>query len=393
VIQFIPHQANAEYAQYKWHITPLDCALFGLAPVVFSAPALSKERMLAMTTQPRNDDNGIGAATDASASAAGEKPGLLSRLPRFSNKETIVLLIAVAVFIAGTAAAAFSPDRSTASTAPSAAPVAVVAPRACLTTASVASTTPPSATLVSVAVAQTPSAVATATGVASTTVARVTSTIKKSTTIKKSAAPKAAAPAAPSLVSVGTLINFGSYDGKTLRWRVLDADASGVLLLSEYIVSAGAFQSDWEGRSASTYGTSEVRTWLKSGFSAKAFDTTETAALLPHSGGAAGSDRVFLLSASEVNRYLPKAANRRAAPGSSAGGGQVGFSGQALGLAGPYASWWLADGANDNYTAQLVGADGKLGSQLVYYADIGVRPAIRINREKISFSLDANGGN
>jgi hypothetical protein len=351
--------------------------------------------MLTMATQPRIDDNGIGNATDAVASVAAEKPGLLSRLPQFSRKETIVLLTAAAVVIVGSAAAALSPARSTASAAPGAAPlVAAVAPRACPTTASVASAVPASATLVSVAVTQTPAVVATTTSRVSTTVARAST--KKSTTAKKAVAPKTsvtAAPAAPSLVSVGTLVNFGSYEGTTLRWRVLDADASGVLLLSEYVVSAGAFQSDWEGRNASVYGTSEVRTWLKSGFSAKAFDTTQTAALVPHSGGAAGSDRVFLLSASEVNRYLPKAANRRAAPGSSAGGSDVGFSGQALTLAGPYASWWLADGANDNYSAQVVGADGKLGSQLVYSADIGVRPAIRINREKISFSLDANGGN
>jgi hypothetical protein len=346
-----------------------------------------------MATLPATDDNRTGTSTDAAASAVAEKPSLLSRLPRFSQKETVVLLTAAAIFVVGTAAAALGPDRSTASNAPGVVPVAAVAVGACPTTATAECTTAPSATLVSAAVTQAPAAVAPNTGTVSTTAAPARKTVKKSTKSKKAAAPKPVAPAAPSLVSVGTLVNFGTYEGTALRWRVLDADASGVLLLSEYVLSAGAFQSDWEGRNASVYGTSEVRTWLKSGFSAKAFDTTQTAALLPHSGGAAGSDHVFLLSAAEVNRYLPKAANRRAAPGSSAGAGSVGFSGQALGLAGPYASWWLADGANDNYSAQLVGADGKLDSQLVYYADIGVRPAIRISREKISFSLDATGGN
>jgi hypothetical protein len=347
-----------------------------------------------MATTPTNPGNEIGGATAGSSSSAGASPR--RGLPSFSKKEQIVLLIALVVVIGGTAAAALSPARSTASASPATPQVAIATVHACPATPSVeaAAAAAQPATPAVAAITPAPVAATSAAPAATTTAVRSGTTNTKSTTAKKVSAPTVTSTsAAPSLVTVGTLVNFGSYSGQPLRWRVLDADASGVLLLSEYVVSAGAFQSDWEGRNASSYGASEVRSWLKSGFSAKAFDTTQTAALLPHSGGAVGSDRVFLLSASEVSRYLPKAANRRAAPGASAGASQIGFSGQALSLAGPYASWWLADGANDNYTAQVVGADGKLGSQLVYYSDIGVRPAIRINRDKLGFSLDVSGGN
>lgn len=351
--------------------------------------------MATPSTTPCNDTADAPVPTAASGSA-----GYRGRLPQFSHKERIVLIAAILVVVGGIGAAALGTNRSTASAAPGATPVASAAAPACAATASAEATAPgvqpaaatsTSATGVAAVVVNTASA-------AGTTVKRSaqTATTKKATTSTKKASSSArtpAVPAAPSLVSVGTLVTFGKYGGAPLRWRVLDVDASGVLLVSEYILSAGAFQSDWEGRDASSYGASEVRTWLRGEFATKAFDTTQTASLLPHSGGAAGSDRVFLLSASEVQRYLPKIASRRAAPGSGAGAGRPGFSGQALSLSGPYAGWWLADPGSDGFSAQVVGVDGKLSNQLVYYGDIGVRPAIRFNRDRLNFSLDAPGGN
>jgi hypothetical protein len=194
-----------------------------------------------------------------------------------------------------------------------------------------------------------------------------------------------------SLLSVGAVINFGNYDGEPIQWRVLHADDDSVLLLSKYVLSAGAFQSDWEGKNASLYSGSEVRTWLKGTFMTSAFDTTQTAALLTHIGNPAGTDRVFLLSEAELKTYFPKRKSRRVAPAASAAKDQIGFSGEALTTKGAYTSWWLADAANDDFTAKIVKPDGKLGSQLVYYGDVGVRPAIRLDRDKIGFTLDAAG--
>jgi hypothetical protein len=216
-------------------------------------------------------------------------------------------------------------------------------------------------------------------------VTTITKTITKIVTQR--ATPKV------SLVSTGTIINFGTFGGAPLRWRVLDVDTDGVLLLSQYVISAGAYRSDWEGKNASRYGSSEIRGWLKKDFIATAFDSTQSAALLTHLGGITGGDRAFLLTAEEVEHYFPKASRRRAAPGVSAAEGVIGLDGSPLRVTGAYSSWWLADAAGDEFSSQLVKPNGKLGSQLVYYPDVGVRPAIRVDRDQIDFALDAGEGN
>lgn len=316
----------------------------------------------------------------------------------FSTREWIVLGAALALVVGVTGAAALSTEHSadaaTAARCPlhSAAASSAVAPAA--TTTATITATAVSTTATRVATPSTTSVAATV--VASTTRTTTTSSVNtattKKTTAKKKTAKSTATVAVPTpLVSVGAYVTYGNYAGSPLRWRVLDADSTGVTLLSQYVVSAGAFQSDWEGRNASLYSASEVRAWLKGTFAEAAFNSTETAALLSHIGGPATGDRVFLLSAAEVQHYFPKAADRKAAPGIGAGSGQVGFSGEGLTLSGPYSAWWLADSASDDFSAQVVKADGKLGSQLVYYADLGVRPAIRLDRTKIGFTLSAGG--
>jgi len=338
-------------------------------------------------------------AGDALGAAADDQhPTRRGGRVRFSNKEWIVLLAALVVAIGGTTAAALSPGRAAASATPSTASATPIPDHACPTTTTVAASIAATVPTILASAATTGSAVATpvATVTTTTTVARknTSRTTSGSTSTKKFTA-KASTPSpvepVPSLVSVGTLIRFGTYDGAPLRWRVVDADDSGFVLVSEYVLSAGAFESNWEGRNASRYTGSEVQSWLKGDFAEKAFDTTQSAALLPHVGGAASGDRVFLLSAAEVKRYLPKTASRKAAPGISAGTSHTGFSGEALALTGPYAAWWLADAGGDNFSAQVVEANGKLGNRLVYYADLGVRPAIRVSRDKIAFTLQAQG--
>jgi len=323
----------------------------------------------------------------AAASATGAHVALRRGLFRFSNKEWLVLVGALVVVIAGTTAAALSPDRSDASLAPAASTSATATAPACAAAQSAEATTPASlsATATSVAATDaTPSAAATKT---------TTKTAGKTTTkaAVKTAVTTGTTPV-PALVTIGSLVNFGTYANSPLRWRVLYADDDELLLLSQYVVSAGAFQSDWEGKTASHYSASEVRNWLLGDFATAVFSTQQAAALLSHAGGAAGPDRVFLLSAAEVERYLPRAEDRKAEPHADAGAGQIGFSGEPLSLSGAYAAWWLADAAGDDFAARVVMPNGKLGSQFVYYADLGVRPAIRVNRAKIAYTLDTQGG-
>jgi hypothetical protein len=333
-------------------------------------------------------------SNDAARASIAEQPARSGPLGSFSSKEAIILLAAVAVAVIGIAAAALSPDRSVASSAPgpaaSAITSAAASPAATSEQGSAVAAVPATATSVVTAPA-TETVTTDVADTAGTTTTYSTRTTAAKKTAKKKAVAKKVVPVPVALISVGAVINYGTYGGAPLQWRVLDADANGFLLLSKYVVSAGAFQSDWEGKNASLYSGSEVRMWLKDDFTTHAFDTTQSAALLPHLGGPAGSDRVFLLSAAEITRYLPKAADRKAAPLS--GASQAGFSGEALSLSGPYASWWLADPGTDDFSAQVIEANGKIGKRLVYYADLGVRPAIRVNRDRIAFSLDTQGGN
>ena len=337
---------------------------------------------------------------DASvASIAAEQPARRGALAWFSNREWALLLVALAVAIGGTAAAALSPDHSAASgtvnktptaslvASGSAAPAGTATPAGGVPGAAVSTTATSTATTTSPSVTGTVAANTTTASSNSETVATKTTAKKKKTAAKK----KTTVPAAKVSFTVGSDVNFGTYASAPLRWRVLDIDDTSILLLSKYILSAGAFQSNWEGQNASLYSASEVRTWLRSTFTTKAFNTTETASLLTHVGGAAAGDRVFLLNAAEVKHYFPKAADRRAAPTVAAANDAAGASGSSLTLTGPYASWWLADAASDEYSAEVVQPTGKFGSQLVYYADLGVRPAIRVERDKIGFTLSAAG--
>jgi len=319
-------------------------------------------------------------------------------LSGFTSKELTLLAIALAVALIGTSAAALSRDDAAVASASAATDTSTTIAGACPTgTAGHLAAASPATQSATAAVAAgadtTGSATTTRSPSASTTstVRRSTSTVVAKRKVTSKAVVKPVKPPTP-LITVGGYVSYGQYDGAPLRWRVIDADATGFLLVSQYVLSAGAFQSDWEGRDASSYSASEVRAWLKDDFTTGAFTTQQIASLLPHSGGASAGDRVFLLSASEVKRTLPSVADRKAAPHARAGDGAVGFSGEPLTLRGAYASWWLADSAGDDFSAQIVGADGKLGSQLVYSGGVGVRPAIRIDRTKIDFTLDAAGG-
>jgi len=327
-----------------------------------------------MTTATKDPvrETGAGAAGAlGTAGAAARRSGV----SRFSTREWLVLLAALAVAVIGTAAAALNPDLSAAAS-PTAVKeaTATATVRACPATQSVEAA----------GLASRSATAATATPSAATT-----RTITK--TVVRTVRTKAAA-SLPALVTVGTSVNFGTYGDAPLQWRVLYADDDELVLLSRYVLSAGAFQSDWEGTDASRYGASEVRAWLLGDFAAAAFTVQQSAALLPHTGGPAGTDRVFLLNAAEVERYLPKATARTAAPHVAAGADHIGFTGEALSVDGAYASWWLADAASDDFAARLVEPGGKFGSELVYYADIGVRPAIRVDRVRIDYTLDALGG-
>lgn len=364
-------------------------ALSALESVVWCAHRTT-EWNYEVTNEQTHTECGIGAEAGcvcgAPASATGAAAGSGFSLAALSRNERIALLAAIVVVVAGITAAALSPGRvDTASAA-----TLSVTHESCPTPTATAAPLPATASSTTTAPAAITTGTVTATVTATATTRRAVATRRP--VPARPTAPANAPPVVAGPTTRGLVVTFGTYDGAPLRWRVLADSGDELVLLSANVLTAGAFRSEWETENANRYATSEVRGWLVNQFAPTAFSAEESAALLPHVGGAVGPDRIFLLSAAEVSRYLPEAASRKATPRAGAAT-KVGYSGSPLALTGSYAGWWLADAAGSGSSARVVGADGVLGSQPVYYADLGVRPAIRVDRTKVALSLSGSGGN
>ncbi len=109
----------------------------------------------------------------------------------------------------------------------------------------------------------------------------------------------------------GEIITFGSYpqtadgtDRTPITWRVLQNSGRELFLLSEYILDCKRYHGEF---AAITWRDCDLRTWLNETFYNAAFNATEQGFVKTTrcSDNGAGSpdteDRVFLLSAAEVN--------------------------------------------------------------------------------------------
>ena len=117
--------------------------------------------------------------------------------------------------------------------------------------------------------------------------------------------------------NIGGTITFGKYKGAPIVWRILDERDGQQLLLSEYCLDSKPYNNrdtdaGWAGCS--------LRKWLNSDFMQGTF-TPEEQESIPETevdnsrsqcfkrwkkakGGKDTTDRVFLLSYAEANRYL-----------------------------------------------------------------------------------------
>lgn len=123
--------------------------------------------------------------------------------------------------------------------------------------------------------------------------------------------------------AVGNYVTFGSYpqtaagdDMTEIEWLVLAREGKKALLISRYGLDAQKYHSE---KTAITWQTCSLRTWLNSTFLNKAFTATEQSAILMTTvdnskdqgysgystdGGNNTEDKVFLLSYAEANKYL-----------------------------------------------------------------------------------------
>lgn len=148
-----------------------------------------------------------------------------------------------------------------------------------------------------------------------------------------------AAPLAQGDVSVGSKVTFGNYpqtmrgfrgsaSPEPIRWLVLAVEGDKALLLSEQALAGKDYNSPDHFLYEVTWETCTLRAWLNNEFLNEAFSSREQQAIIPAnlqnpgyesggfvvSGGNDTTDKVFILSPDEAEKYLPTEASRRCSP-------------------------------------------------------------------------------
>ena len=185
---------------------------------------------------------------------------------------------------------------------------------------------------------------------------------------------------------VGDYVLFGSYEqdnntanGKEdIEWLVLAKEGDRVLLISSYALFCQPYNASY---ASVTWETCSLRTWLNGTFLNAAFSESEIAVIpsvtvsAEEDPGHSTTDKVFLLSITEANKYF-SSGNARQCQGTAycyaqfadnAGSGNCG--------------WWLRSPGGNAYATAYVRSGGSVSSEgrNVKSDDITVRPALWVN--------------
>lgn len=201
-------------------------------------------------------------------------------------------------------------------------------------------------------------------------------------------------------VTIGKTVKFGYYEqdnnvenGKEeIEWEVLDVENKKALLISKYALDCQRYNS----RSAGvTWESCTLRNWLNDTFLNQAFtpyhqeeilSSTVTADKNPQyetEPGNATTDKVFLLSTTEAEKYFSTEEERKCVPTEHAKANCAYTSSSYTKDGAATCMWWLrAPGNSQNYAANVF-SDGSIYyfGNYVYYAYSCVRPAMWINLE------------
>lgn len=164
--------------------------------------------------------------------------------------------------------------------------------------------------------------------------------------------------------SVGNTVTFGCYDGKPIRWKVLEENGRMRLLFAENIVAYKPYNVE---RNNMVWQICSLRKWLNRDFLNDAFTLAERMNILittrqnpanseySTQSGPETRDKVFVFSFEELEHYLPT------------------FEERALDE-----WWWLRTQGHCLLSAECVQPDGDVYHIGLNIADgeIGVRPAI-----------------
>ena len=200
-------------------------------------------------------------------------------------------------------------------------------------------------------------------------------------------------------IKVGDTYTFGAYEqdnstsnGKeAIEWTVLDKDGMSLLLISKQALDCQQYNTSYTDV---TWESCSLRKWMNGTFLNKAFNAEEQAQIqnttvsadknpeYNTNPGNATTDKVFLLSINEVEKYFNSDEARKCAPTAYAKA-QGAYTSDSYKTASGAATcwWWLrSPGLTQNYAAN-VNNDGSVYSygNLVFNDDVAVRPALWIN--------------
>ena len=203
---------------------------------------------------------------------------------------------------------------------------------------------------------------------------------------------------------LGNIVEFGTYEqdnkdettDEAIVWRVIDKSGSKLMLISEKILDAHAFDTELNG---DKWATSDLRTFLNSDFISAAFSAEEQAKLLYTTvatednakyaidSGADSTDRVFILSKAEAENLLfirnqgwEKAEATLYSQNRDGIGGEYDH-GVTVDSDYGTAGWWLRDAGENDINAMYMHYYGQVCEKgtLVRNTFPGVRPCIWID--------------
>ena len=200
-------------------------------------------------------------------------------------------------------------------------------------------------------------------------------------------------------IKVGDTYTFGAYEqdnstsnGKeAIEWTVLDKDGMSLLLISKQALDCQQYNTSYTDV---TWESCSLRKWMNGTFLNKAFNAEEQAQIqnttvsadknpeYNTNPGNATTDKVFLLSINEVEKYFNSDEARKCAPTAYAKA-QGAYTSDSYKTASGAATcwWWLRSPGSSQGSAATVNHGGSVicnGYSVIYDTD-AVRPALWIN--------------
>lgn len=162
------------------------------------------------------------------------------------------------------------------------------------------------------------------------------------------------------IISFGEYYQNSSEAKEPVRWLVLGAAKSKMLLISEQALDCRKYNNDFPVKE---WESCSLNNWLNNEFYETAFNDNEKRAIL---------NKVFLLNQHEVKIYLKKPKKRRCIPTRFA----LEQSTKAI-----KNRWWLRYG-EAKFFSECVDDDGSVIKESICVPSF-VRPAIRVNRYEL----------